>query len=318
MTAVVEQSAGVGEQPANMVDQSADVAKRRTLPPVPHRRIRLPGALSIVIPLAMLGLLFAYPLATTVQQSFQDRLGRPAGTIAWHQVFGSAAFRTGLLDTIEIAIGATAGCVVLGTFIAIVLAFVPFPGSAVVARMTTVILAFPSFFIALSFAVLYGRVGVLSAVIEAVTGQQEVLGTFIYSRWAVLLAEITFYTPFVVRPVLAACQRMPVEQLQVAASLGSRPWRVVRAVLLPELLPSIAAGASLCLLLTLNEFGIVLFFGSRDVQTLPVQIYTQGIVQFHYPQAAVMSCVQVALSLLLYGAGRLVAARIGGRRAGSD
>jgi 2-aminoethylphosphonate transport system permease protein len=289
----------------------------RPAPAPSGRRPRL-GGISLAGPLVVLGLLFVYPLITVVQQSFADRLGRPAGGIAWRTVLTSAAFRTGLLNTIEIAVGATIGCVVFGTFIAVVLAFVPFPGSAAVSRLTTVILAFPSFFIALSFAVLYGRVGVLSSVIEGVTGVPEAMGGFIYTRWAVLLAEISFYTPFVVRPVFAACQQMRIEQLQVASSLGARPWMVVRRVLLPELLPSVVAGASLCLMLTLNEFGIVLFIGAKGVLTLPVLIYTKGIVAFDYPSAAVLACVQVALSLLLYVLGRIVVARIGVHRAGLD
>jgi 2-aminoethylphosphonate transport system permease protein len=97
-----------------------------------------------------------------VQQSFSDRVGRPAGTLAWQIVLRSAAFREGLISTVATAVGSTIGCVVLGSFIAIVLAFVPFPGSAAVSRLTTVVLAFSSFFIALSFAVLYGRAGVPS------------------------------------------------------------------------------------------------------------------------------------------------------------
>lgn len=284
--------------------------------PNPRRRMR--AGISIIGPLALLGLLFVYPLVTVVQQSFEDRLRQPAGTMAWRQVLSTREFRTGATTTIELAVGATIGCVLLGTFIAVVLAFVPFAGSAAVSRMTTVILAFPSFFIALSFAVLYGRVGVLSSVVDGLTGSTEALGGFIYTRWAVLLAEITFYTPFVIRPVLAACQQMQLEQLHVAASLGARPWRVIRSVLLPELLPSIIAAASLCLMLTLNEFGIVLFIGAKGVQTLPVLIYGKGSVSFDYPAAAVLACVQVALSLALYLLGRLVVARIGGRRARLD
>jgi 2-aminoethylphosphonate transport system permease protein len=93
---------------------------------------------------------------------------------------------------------------------------------------------------------------------------------------------------------------------------------VIRQVLLPELLPAIVAGASLCLMLTLNEFGIVLFIGAKGVLTLPVLIYTKGIVAFDYPSAAVLACIQVALSLLLYLLGRVVVARIGGRRAAVD
>jgi 2-aminoethylphosphonate transport system permease protein len=223
-----------------------------------------------------------------------------------------------LATTVELAVMATACCVVLGTFFAIALAFVPFPGSGLLTRILTTTLAFPSFFIALSFGVLYSRTGVVSVALGEVFGIRDALGGFLYTFWAVLLAEVTFYLPFVLRPVLAACQHMAVEQLQVAASLGARPLRVVTRVVLPELTPSILAGAFTCLLLTLNEFGIVLFIGAKGVLTLPVLIYIDGIVSFDYPSAAVLASVQVVLSMVLYVGGRLVLRHIGGSRADLD
>lgn len=301
MTTVLERSTAAAQ---------ATPAPRRT----PHH---LPGV-SILGPAAFLALLFVYPLLTVVRQSFSDRLGTTYSTEAWRSVLASAQFRDALLHTVTLAAASTAGCVLLGTFIAVVLAFVPFPGSAAITKMSTVILAFPSFFIALSFAVLYSRTGVLSSAISHVTGATEALGGFIYTPWAVGLAEITFFTPFVVRPVLAACQQMQVEQLHVAASLGATGWQVTRRVLLPELIPAIAAGGSLCLLLTLNEFGIVLFIGAKGVLTLPVLIYTKGIVAFDYPAAAVLACVQVLLSLGLYSLGRIIISRLGGHHAGVE
>ncbi|MGZ4520559.1 MAG: 2-aminoethylphosphonate ABC transporter permease subunit [Mycobacteriaceae bacterium] len=296
-----------------VLDEVREVRPPPAAGPVRAARLTVLWALA---PLAVLALFFVWPLVTVVRQSFQDRVGRSAGLTAWTSVLGSAEFRNALVRTIELALGSALGCVVLGTFFAIVLAFVPFPGSRAVARSTTVTLAFPSFFIALSFAMLYGSTGVLSSALHTLTGAHEALGGFIYTPWAVLLAEITFYTPFVVRPVLAACEHMQTEQLQVAASLGARPARVVRRVLLPELLPAIVSGGSLCLLLTLNEFGIVLFIGAKGVNTLPVLVYTKGIVSFDYPSAAVIACVQVALSLLLYAASRAAAGWLGGRRVG--
>lgn len=286
--------------------------------PHPGTERRPVRRLGLIGPLLVLVLLFVYPIAMVVRQTFEDRVGHPAGAVAWREVLSSPQFRNAAMTTVETAVAATVSCVVIGTFIAIVLAFVPLPGARVLARLTTVILAFPSFFIALSFGVLYGRVGVASSLIEAVTGHAEAMGGFIYTKWVVVLAEVTFYSPFVVRSVYAACQRVRTEQLQVAASLGAKPWRVTREVLLPELLPSIVAGGSLTLLLTLNEFGIVLFIGAKGVTTLPVLIYSSGILQFDYPSAAVLACVQVALSLLLYGAGRWAAHWMGGRHAGLD
>lgn len=282
------------------------------------RRGGLRAGLWSLGPLALIALFFGYPLVTTVRQSFADRMGHPAGMVAWQTVFESAEFGRAMATTVELAVASTVCCALLGTFFAITLAFVPMPGSGLLARALTSTLAFPSFFVALSFGVLYGRTGVVSSAIAALTGAHGALGGFLYTRWAVLLAEVTFYTPFVLRPVLAACHQVPVEQLQVAASLGARPARVVGRVLLPELLPSIVAGSFNCLLLTLNEFGIVLFIGAKDVLTVPVLIYVDGIVSFDYPPAAVLATVQVVLSLALYLVGRAVVGRIGGGRAGLD
>ena len=147
-----------------------------------------------------------------------------------------------------------------------------------------------------------------------VTGSRPL--NFLATPWGVIAAEITFFTPFVVRPLLASFATLSTDQLDVAASLGASPWRVLRSVIMPEAWPALMAGGSLVLLLTLNEFGIVLFTGAKDVITLPVLIYTRGIVTFDLAGAAVIATVQVALSLALYGIYRLIFTRISGKRKG--
>ncbi len=241
----------------------------------------------VLPPLVLLIGFLVYPLILVARQSFLDDDGG-ATLDVWRAVLSAGEFHRAIGNTVVIAAGATAGCVVLGTFFAVVLALVPFPGASAVSRTVDAILAFPSFLIALSFTFLYGAAGVLP------------LGDFLYSRWCVILAEITFYTPFVMRPAMAALSRLPVERLQVAASLGARPWQVLRRVVLPELAPSVAAGGALTLLLTLNEFGIVLFIGAKDVLTLPMLVQVKGVVTFDYPAACVVAVVEVALSLTLY------------------
>ena len=112
------------------------------------------------------------------------------------------------------------------------------------------------------------------------------------------------------RPLLASFAVLPRAQLDVAASLGASPLRVLRSVVMPEAWPALMAGGSLVLLLTLNEFGIVLFTGAKGVITLPVLIYTRGIVTFDLPGAAVIATVQIALSLALYSLYRFIFARL--------
>ncbi len=270
------------------------------------RRSWLPILWTLPPVLVVLGIA-GYPILRVLTESTQTPTGR--GTEVWTSVLGSAAFREALWRTVSIAVCATAGCLVLGTFLAIVLAFVPFPGSGLVGRLIDTILTLPSFLITLAFTFLYGTAGAVNALIAELTGATTPVIDFLTTPLGVILAEITYFTPFVVRPVLAAFAQMPREQLDVAASLGASPWRVLRQVVLPEAWPALAAGGSLVLLLTLNEFGIVLFTGAKGVITLPALIYTRGIVTFDLPGAAVLASVQVLLSLSLYLVYRFVFAR---------
>jgi 2-aminoethylphosphonate transport system permease protein len=271
--------------------------------PAPQRNWR-PIAWSIP-PIVVVLVIAVYPVVRVLNESTST----PG---AWSQVLRSTAFRNALWRTVSIAVCSTAGCLVLGTFLAVVLAFVPFPGSAVVGRLIDTVLTLPSFLITLAFTFLYGTVGAVNALITQLTGKHGPALNFLSTPTGVVLAEITYFTPFVVRPLLAAFAQLPREQLDVAASLGASPWRVLRQVVLPEAWPALAAGGSLVLLLTLNEFGIVLFTGAKGVITLPALIYTRGIVTFDLPGAAVLATVQVLLSLALYIGYRLVFARFTG------
>jgi 2-aminoethylphosphonate transport system permease protein len=76
------------------------------------------------------------------------------------------------------------------------------------------------------------------------------------------------------------------------------------------------------LLLTMNEFGIVLFLGAKGVTTLPMLVYGKAIVTFDFPAASVVAMVDVVLSLVLYAGYRRAVASAGslggGRRAAVD
>ncbi|MEF3113241.1 2-aminoethylphosphonate ABC transporter permease subunit [Streptomyces chrestomyceticus] len=278
------------------------------------RAARLSPLLWALPPLAALALVFLYPLALVVRQSFTDEEGGPPSTAPYAQVFAEASFRDALGNTVLIAVGATAGCLLLGFVLALVIAFVPFPGSRVLSRFVDVFLAFPSFLITLALLFVYGTAGLANGLWTDATGAAAGPFAFLHTPWGVLLAEITYFTPFVMRPLLAAFSQVETGQLEAAASLGARPARIVRKVIWPEALPSLAAGGALVLVLTLNEFGIVLFTGAKDVVTLPVLVYTKAILDGDYTGACVVAVVNIVLSVALYALYRTVAARAGGAR----
>ncbi|POX56056.1 2-aminoethylphosphonate ABC transporter permease subunit [Streptomyces sp. Ru71] len=249
-------------------------------------------------PVALLSLFFLYPLALVVQQSFRPD-GGGASLQPYADVLASPAFRRALWTTVWLALGSTAGCLVLGFLLALVIAFVPFPGARAVARFIDVYLSFPSFLITLALLFIYGTTGMVGSL------------QFLATPWGVLLAEVTYFTPFVMRPLLAAFAQLDTAQLEAASSLGARAPRIVRQVIWPEALPALAAGGSLVLVLCLNEFGIVLFTGAKGVTTLPTLVYGKAILESDYPGACVVAVVNVLLSVGLYGLYRVVSRRAG-------
>ena len=277
----------------------------------------VPAWVWAVPPVALLALTLLYPLALVAAESLAD----PGGGITlahYADVLASASFRSALSTTVLVAVSATLGCLVLGFFLSVVVAFVPFPGSAATARFIDTYLSFPSFLITLALLFLYGTVGVANGVWTEVTGAETGPVRFLATPWGVVLAEITYFTPFVMRPLLAAFAQLDTAQLEVASSLGARPARIVRTVILPEALPALAAGGALVLVLCLNEFAIVLFTGAKDVVTLPTLVYSAAILESDYTTACVVAVVNAALSVSLYLVYRAATARpraLGGRRA---
>ncbi|MFB8120744.1 2-aminoethylphosphonate ABC transporter permease subunit [Streptomyces sp. NPDC056465] len=271
---------------------------------------RLSVSLRVLPPVVVMALAFVYPLALVVQQSFTPDEGG-ASLAPYSEVFASESFRSALATTVWLALGSTAGCLVLGFVLALVIAFVPFPGAKAVARFIDVFLSFPSFLITLALLFVYGTAGMANGIWTGATGASDGPFHFLTTPWGVLLAEITYFTPFVMRPLLAAFSQIDTAQLEAASSLGARPARIVRRLILPEALPALAAGGSLVLVMCLNEFGIVLFTGAKGVTTLPMLVYSKAILESDYPAACVVAVVNVVISVGLYGVYRGVSRRAG-------
>ncbi|HEX8741361.1 MAG TPA: 2-aminoethylphosphonate ABC transporter permease subunit [Casimicrobiaceae bacterium] len=278
------------------------------------RRTSVPGWIWVVAPLAVLVVIFYYPLFFILRQSFTGEGGHPS-LAPYAEMLSSSLFRGALLRTIQIASLSTLGCLALGFVLALIVSFVPFPGARLVSGFIGAYLAFPSFLIALAFTFLYGSAGVFNFVAMDMSGATLPPIDFVYTKWGVILAEITFYTPFVMRPLLAAFSQLDTALIEVASSLGARPLRIIREVIVPEAIPALLAGGSLCLLLTLNEFGIVLFIGAKGVITLPMVIYGKAIQEFDYTAGCVVAVVNIVLSVGLYALYRFLISRTGGGRA---
>lgn len=179
--------------------------------------------------------------------------------------------------------------------------------------MIDTFIALPTFLITLAFTFIYGSAGLLNGTLMALFDLEFPPVEFLYSIHGVILAEITVFTPLVMRPLMAALRQIDKSQLEAASILGAHPARVIAQVIFPAALPALLAGGSLCLLLTTNEFGIVLFIGAKGVNTLPMMVYSKAILESDYTVACMIALINILLSLGLFFLYRMATTRLGVR-----
>ncbi len=109
----------------------------------------------LLLPLLVLATLFFYPLLLIAEQALRDTRGHLSLGTFW-QVMESRRFIGALLNTLQIAVFATLGCLVLGSLMAVILVFIPFPGSQLISRVIDTFIALPTFLITLAFTFIYG------------------------------------------------------------------------------------------------------------------------------------------------------------------
>ncbi|EML2678911.1 MAG: 2-aminoethylphosphonate ABC transporter permease subunit [Klebsiella michiganensis] len=279
---------------------------------LPRRSVHLRPLLWLLPPLLVLATLFFYPLLLIGEQALRDTEGHLGLETFW-QVVESRRFLSALLNTLQIAIIATSGCLLLGSVLALILVFIPFPGSQLISRIIDTFIALPTFLITLAFTFIYGSAGLLNGTLMSLFAFELPPVDFLYSIQGVILAEMTVFTPLVMRPLMAGLRQIDKSQLEAASILGAHPLRVIGQVIFPAVLPALMAGGSLCLLLTTNEFGIVLFIGAKGVNTLPMMVYSKAILESDYSVACMIALINILLSLGLFMLYRLAAARTGVR-----
>ncbi len=93
----------------------------------------------------------------------------------------------------------------------------------------------------------------------------------------VILAHITFCTPYVVLNVLPKLSQMNPNIYEAALDLGATPFQALRKVLVPVLRPGMVSGFILSFTMSLDDFAVTFFTrGTIGLDTLSTYIYTDA------------------------------------------
>ena len=121
----------------------------------------------------------------------------------------------------------------------------------------------------------------------------------------VVLAHITFCTPYVVLSVLPRLKQMK------ALDLGATPMQALRKVILPEIRPGMVSGFLLALTISIDDFAVTVFtIGNQGLETLSTYIYADarkgGLTPELRPLSALIFVVILVLLIIINRrAGRL-------------
>lgn len=120
----------------------------------------------------------------------------------------------------------------------------------------------------------------------------------------VVLAHITFCTPYVVLSVLPRLKQMNPNLYEAALDLGATPMQALRKVIFPEIRPGMVSGFLLSLTLSVDDFAVTVFtIGNQGLETLSTYIYADarkgGLTPELRPLSAIIFVVILVLLIIM-------------------
>jgi thiamine transport system permease protein len=174
-----------------------------------------------------------------------------------------------------------------------------FRGKSFIRALTGIAFVMPTLVVAAGFNALYGPKGWLNTGMMSIFGLDQPPIKIINTISAILIAHVFYNISIVLRLVGDFWTRIDPRLEHVAQSLGANRWHTFRSVTLPLLSPAILAAALLVFIFNFTSFGVILVLGGPRFATLEVEIYYQTISLFNLPLAAILSMLQLAITLML-------------------
>lgn len=247
------------------------------------------------VPLGFLGVFFFYPLASIFAVIFSGDgtwgpgvLERLLTTGTYVRVLWFTTWQAALSTALTLAV-ALPGAYVFARY--------RFPGKSLVLSLTAVPFVLPSVVVAAAFQALLGKSGLVNAWSMAFLGLSSPPIAIEHTVWFILLAHVFYNYTVIVRIVGGYWSRLQPVIAEAAKTLGASPGRVFIEITLPLIMPAVLAASMLVFIFCFSSFGVILILGGPRYSTIEVEIYRQAVHLFNLPMAAVLSIIQIALTL---------------------
>lgn len=116
-----------------------------------------------------------------------------------------------------------------------------------------------------------------------------------------VIASILYSLPFMVQPIQAGFQQLPISLREAAYTLGKSQFTTAIRVLIPNIKTSLITGAILAFAHTIGEFGVVLMVGGsipNETKVISIAIYDE-VEAMNYEKANFYSFIMVAFTFVV-------------------
>ncbi len=209
-------------------------------------------------------MIFLYiPIAVLILYSFND--GKTSVwkgfTLKWYiELFNNDSIMTSLYNTLIVAVLAAIFSTVLGTLAAIGIYNMKKPVRSLVTNVSNMPIINPEIVTGVSFMLLFAFLGEMF--------------DFEMGFATVLIAHISFCTPYVILNVMPKLRQMDKSLYEAALDLGCNQRQAFFKVVMPEIMPGVVSGMLMSFTYSLDDFVITYFTRGPKFQTLPIEIYT--------------------------------------------
>lgn len=252
-------------------------------------RLSRPAKIVLGIIVALIFFFMYVPLAMVVINAFNGtRI--PTWPVAefsthwWEVAFNSVAIRKAVLNSVLVALGATAISLVLGTLVAFALQRFEFFGRSAVNLLVVLPIALPGVVTGVALSNTYHNILEPAGIVLGYAG--------------LIIAHGTFCIVMVFNNVFARLNRMNPRIEEASRDLGATPWQTFRLITFPQFRSAFAAGGLLAFALSFDEVVVSIFTAPPGVDTVPLWILNTMGRPNEANVVNVVATVLIALSLI--------------------
>jgi putative spermidine/putrescine transport system permease protein len=257
----------------------------------------------LALPLALaFAALFVAPLLLLVAVSFynDEKIIQP-GLGSWAKFWGDPFTYKMIFDTLLLGAKTVCTTVVIGYPLALVYLDLPARLQKVLLFLIVMPLLLSVVVRTFAWIVMLGREGVVNSVLMALGVITEPL-KLLQTETGLVISLTQIEMPLMLLPLISVMSRLDPNLRDASAALGASRWRTLFTVIVPLSMPGLIAGCLLVFASSTTAFISQTVIGGVRLIYLPLVIWQQSLVVYHWPLAAVASLALVVSVLSVVAA----------------